>query len=37
MKQDNELGLRISAKFRLSLKTLYGGKAMSGEDDFGEE
>lgn len=25
------------SKFRLSLKTLYGGKAMSGEDDFGEE
>lgn len=25
------------SKFRLSLKTLYGGKPMSGEDDFGEE
>ena len=25
------------SKFRLSLKTLYGGKSMSGEDDFGEE
>ena len=25
------------SKFRLSLKTLYGGKPMNGEDDFGEE
>lgn len=29
--------LNKKSKFRLSLKTLYGGKAMSGEDDFGEE
>ena len=25
------------SKFRLSLKTLYGGKQTSDEDEFGEE